>query len=116
MSKDNDYLGEILNAGKAIERFIEGLSQETFLANDEKNTAVKQQFEIIGDAVRNIPLGTTPRLAWLSWWIIRNIRKIPKHGFEAMDLNTLWDMAQRDAPRLVVGIESYLSTPPRPSG
>jgi hypothetical protein len=46
MSKDNACLADILKAGKAIQRFVEGVSREEFLANEEKYEAVNRKFEI----------------------------------------------------------------------
>jgi len=47
MLKDKAYLADILNAGKAIQRFVEGVPKETFLVNEEKYEAVNRKIEIM---------------------------------------------------------------------
>ena len=50
MSKDSAYLADILEAAKAVRRFVSGVTKEQFLANEEKYEAVNHKFEIIGEA------------------------------------------------------------------
>ncbi len=50
MTRDNAYLEDILQAAKAIRRFIAGISLEDFKANEEKYEAVNRKFAIIGEA------------------------------------------------------------------
>jgi uncharacterized protein with HEPN domain len=52
MSRDNAYLCDILRVAKAIRRFVEGVTPEQFVANEEKHEAVNRKFEIIGEAAK----------------------------------------------------------------
>ena len=54
MSKDNAYLADILKVAKAIERFLESVSQAAFLSNEEKCEAVNRKFEIVGEAAHHL--------------------------------------------------------------
>ncbi len=49
-------LKDILEAIKAIERFVKGINFEEFVNNDEKTSAVIRKFEIIGEAAKSVPL------------------------------------------------------------
>src|ERR1043165_8744555 len=42
MSKDNGYLTVIIEAAKAIQRFVAGVTKEQFLGNEEKYEAVNR--------------------------------------------------------------------------
>jgi uncharacterized protein with HEPN domain len=54
MSRDNAYLCDILRSAKAIRRFVEGVTKEQFVANEEKHEAVNRKFEIIGEASKRL--------------------------------------------------------------
>ena len=44
MPRDNAYLEDILEAAKAIQRFLAGISPEDFKSNEEKFEAVNRKF------------------------------------------------------------------------
>lgn len=50
-----DYLHDILDAVDKAGRFVQGVSETDFLANDEKIYAVTRALEIIGEAVKALP-------------------------------------------------------------
>ena len=51
-----DYMGHILEAIERIERYTEDLDEVAFLQNEMAQDAVIRNFEIIGEACRNIEL------------------------------------------------------------
>ena len=50
MKKDKAYLQHMLEAIYDIEKFIEGVTQEEFYKNKEKQYAVLRALEIVGEA------------------------------------------------------------------
>ena len=54
MSRDKTYLMDILRAAQAIRRFVDGVTKEAFLANEEKYEAVNRKFEIMGEAAHRL--------------------------------------------------------------
>lgn len=56
--KDNlripDYLGHIIEAIERIHRYVEDMSEVDFLDDEKTQDAVVRNFEIIGEASRNI--------------------------------------------------------------
>jgi uncharacterized protein with HEPN domain len=49
------YLMDILQAMEAIEQFVHGLEFDQFKQDDKTSSAVIRKFEIIGEAVKNVP-------------------------------------------------------------
>jgi len=49
-----DYLGHILEAIARIQKYCDDLDEEAFLSSDLVQDAVVRNFEIIGEASRNI--------------------------------------------------------------
>ncbi|MGB3786411.1 MAG: HepT-like ribonuclease domain-containing protein [Phormidesmis sp.] len=51
----NDYFQDVLDTIAAVEQFTEDVNFEEFSQNLEKIFAVSRAFEIIGEAVKNVP-------------------------------------------------------------
>ncbi len=112
MSRDNAYLADILNAAKAIRRFPDGVSQDQFLANEEKYEAVNRKFEIIGEAARRLSPEATGRFPDIPWKLVTAMRNILIHDYDDVNLNIVRKTAQNDLPPLVTKLEAYLATQP----
>jgi uncharacterized protein with HEPN domain len=54
MSKDSAYLADILQAAKATQRFVQAVTKQQFIANEEKYEAVNRKFMIIGEAASRL--------------------------------------------------------------
>ena len=67
MSDYRLYLNDILVAIESIDQFVAGINLDTFQNDDQTSSAVIRKFEIIGEAVRNIPEDLRlayPKVAW----------------------------------------------------
>jgi len=49
------YLQDIIDAMHATEKFVEGQSFDEFKDDDKTSSAVIRKFEIIGEAIKQIP-------------------------------------------------------------
>ena len=112
MPKDNTYLRDILNAALSIRRFVEGVSKEQFIANEEKYEAVNRKFEIIGEAARRLSPEARKLFPEIPWQLASAMRNILIHDYDEVNLNIVWDAAQDDVPKLIAQIETYLATQP----
>jgi uncharacterized protein with HEPN domain len=114
MSKDNAYLADILKSAKAIERFLEGISQPGFLSNEEKYEAVNRKFEIIGEAARHLSPEARAQFPDIPWKLISAMRNILIHDYGDVDLVIVWETTQRDVPRLIRVLEAHFASFPPP--
>lgn len=107
MSRDKqrlaDYLSHILQSIERIERYTESLTDLTFLQDDLVQDAVVRNFEIIGEACRNIqrhhPAFATqhPEVPLAFAYEMRNALA---HGYFQVDDQILWNTIQQDLPGL----------------
>ena len=56
MRPERLYLTDILEAVDAIGRFLKGLDEEAFLANEMAQSAVLQKLIVIGEAASRLPI------------------------------------------------------------
>ncbi len=107
MSRDplrlRDYLGHILEAIDRIHEYLEDMDEVGFLANRMAQDAVIRNFEIIGEASRNIErvapefVAAHPELPLSFAYDMRNILA---HGYYKVDLGVVWKTVERDLPYL----------------
>lgn len=108
MMKDDAYSMDILNAARAIRRFIDGVSKEQFIANEERYEAVHRKFEIIGEAARRLSPAAQQQFPGIPWKLTTAMRNILIHDYDEVNLNIVWDAAHNDLPPLITTLEAYL--------
>ncbi len=91
--KGRDYvlfLNDILNAIKKIERYTKDLSFEDFCNNDMAIDAVIRNFEVIGEATRNIPNKVCEKYPDVEWKEAIGFRYVLVHDYFGIDVEAVW--------------------------
>jgi uncharacterized protein with HEPN domain len=98
-----DYLDHILEAISRIQEYCSDIDQTAFLLNPLVQDAVIRNFEIIGEASRNVErvdpsfLAAHPDLPLSFAYDMRNVLA---HGYYKVDLSVVWKTIERDLPYL----------------
>jgi len=101
MNRDESFLlQDILDSIENIKEFSKGLSKANFIKNTLKQSAIIRQFEIIGEAVKNISNTTKDKHSQVEWRKIAGSRDIFIHGYFMVDLERVWDLIQKRLPEL----------------
>jgi uncharacterized protein with HEPN domain len=98
-----DYLDHIQQAIGRIHRYIEGMKAEDFCSDEKTQDAVIRNFEIIGEAARNIKRyhpDFASRHAGVPWESAYEMRNALSHGYSKVDLEIVWRTIQTDLPGL----------------
>lgn len=111
MSRDYKvFLDDILKAINKIQKYTINLSFEDFSKSELIIDAVIRNFEIIGEAIKNIPDDLKQRVSKVEWKKIVGFRDILIHQYFGISINILWDVIQNKLELLKDQINSLLSS------
>ena len=99
--KERDYLlflEDILNAIEKIETYITELSFEKFCANSMAVDAVIRNFEVIGEAAKNVPEKIKKKYPDVEWKEATGFRNVLIHDYFGIDLEAVWDTIRNNIP------------------
>ncbi len=103
------YFDDIILAMRHIAEYIEGQSFIEFKRDYKTVDAVIRNFEIIGEAAKNIPVEIKekyPEVPWAEMYLLRN--KV-SHEYFGIDYEIIWDVASNYLPENQNQIENILS-------
>ena len=94
------FIEHILESIKNIEQYSKNMNKEKFLKNIQIQDAIIRRFEIIGEAVKNLPENLIGKHKEIEWNKIAGMRDKLIHHYFGMDLDAVWDTIEIDLPVL----------------
>lgn len=105
MRRDLLYLSDISEAADAIRRFIGGIPQDAFMADELRQSAVLQKLIVIGEAAARLGPDLRNRHAEVPWPDVIGFRNMAVHAYFSVDWSVVWFTATRDVPALQVAVQ-----------
>ena len=102
------YLEDILLSINRIAEYIDSYTLSDFKKDYKTVDAVIRNFEIIGEASKNLPEEIKeqyPAVPWAEMYLLRN--KV-SHEYFGIDYEIIWDIAKNYLPENKIQIESIL--------
>ncbi|QZZ19662.1 DUF86 domain-containing protein [Leptothermofonsia sichuanensis E412] len=104
----SEVLQDILDAIAEIESFTAGIDFQLFQANREKSLAVVKLLEIIGEAVKKIPIARRQNYPEIPWKSVAGMKDILVHEYWQVDTAVVWATIQGSLPLLKTVIMNML--------
>jgi uncharacterized protein with HEPN domain len=79
---------------------MQGVSEEEFFGNKEKQYAVLRGLEIIGEATKNLSDELKTKSADIDWKNIAGMRDKLIHSYFGVNLPLVWETVKKDLPPL----------------
>ena len=104
------FIDDILDSIQKIEDYSFNLSENDFLFNFEKQDAIARRLEIIGEAVKNIPMEVRDQFPLISWQKIAGLRDVIAHDYFGIVPKRLSNIVKNDIPTFKIQIAEVKST------
>jgi len=106
MSRDPKlYLSDILYAITKIQNWTQGMSLDDFESDELVRDAVLRNQEIIGEAVKGLPLELAVAHPEIPWRVLGDFRNRLAHGHFSIDSDIVWKVIQNRLPGLRQAIQ-----------
>lgn len=102
------YLLDMVLAGQKIRRFLTDYDKQRFVTDEKTISAVERQFEILGEAARQVDEATRQKFPEIDFQKVVGMRNIIAHDYENVRVDTMWTTAQKHVPELIQVLEPYL--------
>ena len=96
-----EYLNDIIDAGQKIEQYTRGMDYEDFASDQKTVDAVLRNFEVIGEAAKNVPNEIYDKYSEIPWSEMAGMRDKLIHGYATIELRIVWMTIQEEIPTLI---------------
>jgi len=103
------FLDDIVEACRKIDLYTAGMTLEQFQGDDRTIDAVVRNFEVIGEAAKNIPADMRARMPEIEWNRVAGMRDVLIHGYFGVELEVVWRAVVESIPVLATAVRKFLN-------
>ena len=103
------HLQDILDSIHAIERFVSGMSLESFAQDEKTQAAVERKMLILSEAAVRLRENAERLCPDVPWRDIRGIGNWLRHQYDSVETEIVWNTIQDDLPPLRASLQKVLN-------
>jgi uncharacterized protein with HEPN domain len=107
--RDQDYLGDIREAIQRIVAYTANLTYEQFVKDYKTQDAVVRNFEVIGEATKNLSASLKRNYPEVPWKGLAGLRDKMIHHYFGINYEIVWTIAREELSGLLSQIEDILA-------
>lgn len=104
-----DFLDDMLEYAEKASAFVEGMTQDQFLADEKTQFAVIRALEVIGEAARHVPTEFRDRFTAVPWARIVGMRHVLAHDYGGADPRIVYDTVTIFVPELIAALPGVIA-------
>lgn len=101
-------LRQMLDHSREVVLLAHGRTRADLDNNKLLNLSPVRLLEIVGEAATRMPPEDRARYPKIPWTQIVGMRNRLIHGYDAVDLDVVWEIISQDVPRLILALEAAL--------
>jgi len=104
----NLYLEDMLTSMLRIEEYIGELSFSEFKMNYLIVDAIIRNFEIIGEASKNVPTKIKQKYPEIPWKKMYGLRNLIAHEYFGIDYEMIWEISKNNLPQNSIDLRKII--------
>jgi uncharacterized protein with HEPN domain len=102
------YLDDMLDSMTRIQEYIGDMEFKEFKKTHIVVDAIVRNFEIIGEASKNIPSAVKKRNPEIPWKKMYGLRNLIAHEYFGIDYEMIWEIAKKNLPQNLIDLEKII--------
>lgn len=103
---------QILDAARKARSIFDAHRREELDDDWESAYALRLSLQILGEAAGRLSREWQDDHSEIPWSEVVGLRHVLVHGYDAVDLDILWKIAEKDLPPLITAVEALLKRVP----
>lgn len=104
------YLEDMRTAIDRITRYTQGLTLDSFAADEIRVDAVIHNLYLLGEATKHLPDEIRAQAPNIPWRQIAGLRDVIAHAYFNVNLNIIWDVITNELTPLRSAVQTLIDT------